>query len=114
MKRSSLTRKTPLGGGSWLRRTPIAAVSAKRARENRVRTVVLAPLRAEQPWCARCGRTGVGLDAHELLSRARGGSVTDRGNIVLLCREPCHRWVTENPAAAEAEGWSRSGFGAAS
>lgn len=52
-----------------------------------------------------CGITGVGLDAHELLSRARGGSITDVTNIVLLCRRD-HQWVTENPAVAEAAGWA--------
>lgn len=54
--------------------------------------------------CVRCGRTGA--DAHELLSRARGGSIVDRANIVALCRDD-HRWVTENPLAAMAEGLAK-------
>lgn len=81
------------------------AVSKKRARVNAARTKALKPLRERQEWCSKCGRAGVGLDAHELLSRARGGSITDLANIALLCR-PCHTWVTENPALAEAAGWA--------
>ena len=68
-------------------------VSPKRARQLRERARVLAPLREAQPWCSRCGQTGVGLDAHELVARSRGGSITDPSNIVLLCR-PCHDDVT--------------------
>jgi predicted metal-binding protein len=45
-------------------------------------------------------------DMHEILSRARGGSITDPDNILLVCRS-CHRWVTENPWAAEDLGASR-------
>lgn len=89
------------------------AVSLKRQRVNRVRREVVAALYEVAPWCARCGRGGVPLDAHELLSRARGGSITDPANIRLLCREPCHRWVTEHPAEAAAEGWALSRFGGA-
>ena len=81
----------------------------KRARLARERKRVLEPLREAQPWCSRCGRTGVGLDAHELLSRARGGSITDLANIVLLCRAD-HQWVTEHPIEAAAEGWTLSQF----
>jgi hypothetical protein len=109
MKRTPMKRGTSqLARTGWLAvRTAINPVSAKRARENRDRTKALKPLRAAQDWCSRCGVAGVGLDAHELLSRGRGGSITDLDNIVLLCR-PCHTWVTENPAAAEAAGWAHT------
>jgi 5-methylcytosine-specific restriction endonuclease McrA len=76
-----------------VKRTRIRSVSVRRQRENRARSEALRPLREAQPWCSRCGQTGVGLDAHELLSRARGGSITDLDNIVLLCR-PCHDDIT--------------------
>ena len=102
-----MKRRKPLQRTSWMQtaRTAINPVSAKRARENRTRAAALKPLREAQDWCSMCGRTGVGLDAHELLSRGRGGSITDLSNIVLLCRLD-HQWVTENPAAAEAAGWA--------
>lgn len=115
LRRTELRRKTPLQ--THARQLPsgagqLARVSPKRRRENRERTEALRPLRAAQPWCARCGATGVGLDGHELLSRARGGSITDPANIRLICRT-CHQHITENPAAAEVEGWALPSRGAA-
>jgi 5-methylcytosine-specific restriction endonuclease McrA len=92
---------------SSLRCSGLNPVSKKRAAANRERTKALRPLREAQTWCTRCGVSGVGLDAHELLSRARGGSITDLDNIVLLCRS-CHDLITTSPALAEAEGWSRT------
>jgi 5-methylcytosine-specific restriction endonuclease McrA len=92
--------------GAPLRRAGrLAPVSRKRARENRERTTALRPLREAQPWCSRCGATGVGLDAHEIRSRARGGSITDLANIALLCR-PCHDHITTHPDQAAEEGWA--------
>lgn len=118
MKRTELRRRSPMPRQSKplpvhkplqsrcepMRRVPLNPVSGKRRAENRERTAALAPLRAAQPWCSRCGATGVALDAHELLSRARGGSITNLANIVLLCRAD-HTWVTEHPVEAAAEGW---------
>ena len=82
-------------------------VSLKRELENRKRRRVIAELYAESPWCARCGRASLMLDGHELLSRARGGSITNPDNIVLLCR-PCHSHITTHPDVAELEGWALS------
>jgi len=84
------------------------AKSQKRARADAQRKKLLAPLREAQPWCSRCGATGVGLDAHELLSRARGGSITDLANIVLLCRS-CHDDVTfRHHEIPDADRWIHS------
>lgn len=90
------------------RTTPIRAVSSRRAAEVRDRTEVkraLAPDVAALS-CARCHAEPV-VDWHERLSRARGGSIVDLDNAVFLGRA-CHRWITEHPAEAEAEGWSTS------
>ena len=84
---------------------PVKPVSSKRAKEQRQRSKVLAEVFGATPPCARCG--GPADDAHELLSRARGGSITDPTNIVPLCRAD-HRWITEHPAEAAAEGWALS------
>ena len=59
---------------------------------------------ADNPICVRCG-TNPSVDVHEIVSRARGGSITDPLNLVCLCRL-CHGWVTTHPKEAEAEGWS--------
>jgi hypothetical protein len=47
------------------------------------------------------------LEVHELLSRARGGSITDPTNCVALCHTH-HQWVTTHPAAAATIGLARS------
>lgn len=86
-------------------RTPIPAQSAKRRVEQAERTRALRAVFGTNPICARCG--GPADDCHELLSRARGGSITDPANLVALCR-PCHTWVTTEPAQAAAAGWALS------
>lgn len=86
-----------------LRQVPIKPVSAKRAREQRQRSKMLTVEFGTNPACARCGKPAD--DAHELLSRARGGSITDRKNVAPVCRA-CHTWITTNPTAAEAEGFA--------
>ena len=45
-------------------------------------------------------------DLHEILSRARGGSISDPENVVALCR-PHHTWVTEHPIEAKEMGLSK-------
>ena len=77
------------------------AVSKKRAALLRVRKKVTDQM---IPICVRCGKRAD--DAHEVVSRARGGSLTDPANIVPLCR-PCHSFITDNPGAAHAEGLSK-------
>lgn len=59
--------------------------------------------RRRGPMCERC-KTRRWCDAHELLKRSRGGSITDPANIVLLCRT-CHEWTESEPLQALAEGW---------
>lgn len=66
------------------------------------RQLVAAMLEAH-PVCQRCGRAR-SAEVHELKSRARGGSIVDEANCRALCHD-CHRWITENPADAEADGW---------
>ena len=100
-----MRRKTRLRSTASLsRRRRIPAQSAKRRREQRVRREAMLAAFGTDPLCRRCGRRAD--DAHEVVTRARGGSITDPGNIVPLCR-PCHRYVTDNPQAARAEGFTR-------
>lgn len=83
-----------------------------RARSTRMRRVyrdrwqVVAAFLEEHPTCQRCWRRRA-TEVHEVLSRGRGGSILDGGNLRALCHV-CHRWVTENPAAATAEGFLSS------
>jgi len=92
-------------------RSRIRRVSKKRAAENRLRKKILVHVRETQTWCSKCGAATRELDAHELLSRARGGSIVDLDNIVLLCR-PCHDYVTNHPRKAAEEGWALSQWSA--
>jgi hypothetical protein len=92
-------------------------VSKKRARENRERRRVILAHFGKHPRCYGClpltelgivtGCNGWADDAHEILSRARGGSITDPANVIPLGRL-CHSYVTTHPREAEAAGLSRS------
>lgn len=110
-RRTPLHRSRPLErGGSLLRRTAIRKVSKKRTAENRVRAQVIARLGAERgPDCELaipgvC--TGRWQHGHEILSRARGGSITDEANILLAC-DGCNGWVADNPFEASVLGLSK-------
>ena len=78
--------------------------SKKREALYRERRPLVALLLEEHPICQRCG-TNPSVDVHEIVSRARGGSILDRSNLACLCRS-CHIWLTDHPAAAEREGFS--------
>jgi hypothetical protein len=117
VKRSKpLGRNVPLGRGAPLasvtqlqrsaplqRGGPIRPVSDRRRAENRERRAMLDSLYGgEQPlctvwvliqpdWCTRWAD-----DAHEPLSRARLGSITDPANVLAVCRA-CHDVITFRP-----------------
>ena len=78
--------------------------SKKREALYRERRPLVALLLEEHPICQRCG-TNPSVDVHEIVSRARGGSILDRSIQACLCRS-CHIWLTDHPAAAEREGFS--------
>lgn len=82
-------------------------VSAKRAREISKRRAMLK--RSHGP--ERChwpdGCPDAADDPHEILSRARGGSIVDPDNVVPLCRRH-HDLITQNPALGVNVGLVRS------
>jgi hypothetical protein len=97
VKRTPLTRKTPLTGGQPLRRTPLAFRSRKRERDYRIRRQLARALEAEGPvMCEWPGCPALAEDLHERLSRAQGGSVVDTENLVTICRSH-HDYLTHNP-----------------
>lgn len=57
------------------------------------------------PICQRCSFEA-STEVHEVKSRSRGGSILDEDNCRALCHV-CHRFVTEHPRQAEAEGFSK-------
>lgn len=68
----------------------------------------MARLLADNPLCQRCWAKPA-VDVHEIVSRARGGSILDVNNLAVLCRG-CHDWITTHPADAQAEGWLRNSW----
>lgn len=72
------------------------------------RIPIVKEMLAENPVCMKCWRAPA-TDVHELKSRARGGSITDKANLVCLCR-PCHDWVTQHPSEAAQQGWLRNSW----
>lgn len=44
-------------------------------------------------------------EVHEILTRARGGSIVDDDNCLGLCRG-CHAYITEHPAWADENGFT--------
>lgn len=57
------------------------------------------------------GCTWKSAEVHELLSRARGGSITEDANVSALCHT-CHAWVTTEPRLATMAGLQRSRWSA--
>lgn len=101
MRRTELKR-----GTSQLKRSQLNQVSSKRRAENRVRTGVLADKRATGQGCEakaikEC--TNAMDDGHEIVTRGRGGSITDSANVITVCRT-CHSWISEHPKEASCMG----------
>lgn len=98
-------RSKPLGASTPLRTTkPINPTSAKRrkAQAERTRTINAIKRAAHGPVLCVYGFTGCTRyadDANEVLTRARGGSITDAANIRPGCRS-CHEWLHHHPAEA--------------
>jgi len=72
------------------------------------RRKIVAEMLSEIPVCQRCNKAA-SQDIHELKSRARGGSIIDRNNLVAVCRS-CHTWITTNPKAAAESGWLKNSW----
>lgn len=106
-----------------MKQTPLRPVSKKRSKLLRERKKLTDSMKREGPvmcgyvqWISLNQRGGTrdcampcqsrADDLHEIVSRARGGSVTDPENVVPLCR-PHHIWVTEHPKEAAELGLSR-------
>lgn len=125
-RNAPLRRRAPLGRGkplqcrTPLKRTgqlkrgkPLPLVSKKRAAQIRVRRAMLLAkypgiVLCEVPYCNR-----VADDAHEPLTRARGGSITDPENVKAVCR-PHHDEITfEEPEWAYDLGFLAHSWGGA-
>jgi hypothetical protein len=112
--RTRLRRGKPLDSSSVLvSRTPLQRtatlnpVSDKRRAENRERRKMADAVFGDRPLCGirwGDGCAGWADDLDEILSRGRGGSITDAANTTPACRW-CHTQKTEHPAEAEHRGF---------
>jgi 5-methylcytosine-specific restriction endonuclease McrA len=68
-----------------------------------VRVPLVKELLETHPVCQRCGQNRSN-QVHEVLTRARGGSITDRENCRAVCSD-CHIWIHLHPVQSEREGW---------
>ena len=115
---ATLSTRTPLERG-----TPLRPVSAKRRQQNAGRRVMAGTLfpgargdGQDRPLCAvYVARGTIGLppldgcarwadNLHEPLTRARGGSITDPGNVLPSC-DPCNGALSSIPESQL--GWAR-------
>lgn len=102
-----MERRTPLRRTTTLeRRTPIRPVSTKRKAIQNDRALLVAEYLAtrdcEVRWDLHCAIRPT--DAHEPLTRARGGSILDPTNLVAACRW-CHDQIHRHPAEATTRGY---------
>jgi hypothetical protein len=111
VKRSKPLRRTPLKAKqAWTpTRKRLQPRSQRRQAEMAVRVPQIISAVADGQRCeagpvlsagrvaVRCA--GAACDWHEVVTRARGGSILDPANRLWVCR-PCHTWITEHPAQA--------------
>lgn len=116
-------KRSPIQRTAWRpKRTPLRARSERREAITEERRALVARLLSERPTCealshlrsivntlgdddqrivveAMRGCTFRSSEVHEVLSRARGGSILDESNCLSLCHT-CHAWVTTHPRLA--------------
>lgn len=120
MKKTPLKRKTPLRAWTELKSSaewkPQKVMLKRRSTKmqrlyDEKRVPLVRELLANHPACSArlqgCSRRAT--EVHEMKTRARGGSITDRGNCVTLCRS-CHSWITNHPRQAKELGWLKSAW----
>lgn len=118
MKRGKPLKRTPLKrGSSQLKRTPLARRSKKTKDLYVERRAIVQEMLAAQPNCVACKlwaafdlhkgkqsniivNVNKTRDIHELVNRSQGGSITERRNLLAVCR-PCHNRITTEPKDAE-------------
>jgi hypothetical protein len=94
--------------GRKVKRSRINPVSEKRRRLNVSRRIFVKDILEARPECEAkingiCGHWAT--DVHEILTRARGGSILDPENVLALCRM-CHTYITDNPAFSQEHGFT--------
>jgi len=91
-----------------VKRTPLNKISKARTALNIKRRAFVQDILEERPECEAhiprvCSRYA--CDVHEILTRARGGSILDPENVLALCRD-CHTFITINPGFSQEHGFT--------
>jgi len=88
-----------------VKRSPLKPQSAKRRNLMTQRREVVQFVMDRDMYKCQAQLPGVcsftATDVHELMTRARGGSIVDPENCIALCRS-CHTWITD-----DASGWAQ-------
>ena len=124
MKKGKPLKRTPLKrADSQLKRTPLNPRSKKMESIYVERRALVKELLETHDYCQACfpyyvfdanqaspphgSPPSFGVvkqnktrDIHELINRSQGGSITQRNNLLAVCR-PCHSRITTNPKEAE-------------
>jgi hypothetical protein len=124
-------KRTAIKRTAWHpKRKPLRGRSERREAITEERRALVARLLSERPTCealshlrsivntlgdddqrivvtAMRGCTLRSSEVHEVLSRARGGSILDESNCLCLCHT-CHAWVTTHPRLATMAGLLKS------
>lgn len=90
---------------SLQKRRGIAPRSKKQQRLERKRAPIRNAYLRDHPLCERrpdCATPSI--DVHEPWSRARGGPIFDKRNMMAVCRW-CHDYIHQHGIQSEAEGW---------
>lgn len=95
---SDVCSRTGVGVTGLERRTRMRRVSKRRLAVNRQRRKMANEHFPKHPMCAVPGCRRPADDLHEVLSRARGGSIVDPANCKPLCR-PHHNEITDTEPA---------------
>lgn len=127
----TLARRTPIKRTAWRpKRKALPARSAKRLAIAEERRAFVERILRERPTCEGLGHlraivntlgeddrkvvvdamrdcTWRSTEVHEVLSRARGGSIVDDDNVLALDHY-CHAWVTTHPRLASMAGLLKS------
>jgi len=91
-----------------VKRSRLNPVSKKRQAVNVARRIFVRRILEERPQCEAqipytCSNHAT--DVHEIMTRARGGSILDEFNVLALCR-PCHHYITTEPAWSQINGFT--------
>ena len=91
-----------------MKRFKLNPVSKKRQALNVKRRMFVHQILEQRPECeAHIERicSHYACDVHEILTRARGGSILDEQNVLALCRN-CHAFITGHPAFSQEHGFT--------